>query len=82
MEKKSLVKALQKRGNSHALVIDKTLMEQLGIGPDTPLQLTVTGGSLVVRPVHNGAGRERVADSLSKIREQPGYPEMLSNLSK
>ncbi len=82
MAKNSLVKTLQKRGNSHALVIDKTLMDQLGIDPDTPLQLTVTGGSLVVRPVNSGAGRERVADSLAKIRKRPGYPEMLSNLAK
>ena len=82
MAKNSLVKTLQKRGNSHALVIDKTLMEQLGISPDTPLQITVTGGSLVVRPVNSGVGRERVADSLAKIRKQPGYPEMLANLTK
>lgn len=82
MKTTSLVKTLQKRGNSHALVIDKILMEQLGITPDTPLQITVTGGSLVVRPVNSGAGRKRVTDSLKKIREQPGYPEMLSNLAK
>lgn len=82
MKTNSTVKKLQKRGNSHALVIDKTLMEQLGISPDTPLQLTVTGGSLVVRPVNSGAGPERVAQSLAKIRQQTGYPEMLSNLAK
>ena len=57
-------------------------MEQHGIGPETPLQITVTGGSLVVRPVNSGAGKERVADSLAKIRKQTGYPEMLSNLAK
>lgn len=82
MAKNSLVRTLQKRGNSHALVIDKTLMEQLGIEPDTPLQLTVTGGSLVVRPVNSGAGRVTVQDSLDEIRNQPGYSEMLSNLAK
>lgn len=82
MAKNSLVKTLQKRGNSHALVIDKALMDQLGIDPETPLQLTVTGGSLVVRPVHSGLGQEKVADVLAKIRAQPGYPEMLSNLAK
>ena len=82
MAKNSLVKTLQKRGNSHALVIDKTLMDQLGITPDTPLQITVTGGSLVVRPVNSGAGKQQVSESLSKIRKQPGYSEMLSNLAK
>lgn len=79
---KSLVRKLQKRGNSHALVIDTTLMEQLGIGPDTPLQLTVSGGSLVVSPVFSGAGRQKVQDALIRIRQQPGYPEMLANLAK
>lgn len=77
-----MVKKLQKRGNSHALVIDTALMEQLGISPDTPLQLTVSGGSLVVSPVFNGAGGERVAGALAKIRQQPGYEKMLENLAK
>lgn len=77
-----MVKKLQKRGNSHALVIDIALMEQLGIQPDTPLQLTVTGGTLVVSPVFNGAGKEKVAEALVKIRQNPGYPEMLANLAK
>lgn len=79
---KTHIKKLQKRGNSHALVIDTTLMEQLGIDPETPLQLTVTGGSLVVTPVFSGAGRQKVRDALAKIRSQPGYPDMLSNLAK
>jgi antitoxin component of MazEF toxin-antitoxin module len=79
---KSLTKKLQKRGNSHALVIDSVLMDQLGIGPDTLLQLTVTGGSLVVTPVFSGAGPKKVKDALAAIRSQPGYPEMLSNLAK
>lgn len=57
-------------------------MEQLGIGPDTPLQLTVTGGSLVVSPVFSGVGRQKVKDALTKIRQQSGYPEMLANLAK
>lgn len=78
----NLVRKLQKRGNSHALVIDTTLMEQLGISPDTPLQLTVTGGSLVVSPVFSGAGPQKVTDALARIRQQPGYPEMLANLAK
>jgi len=77
-----MVKKLQKRGNSHALVIDTALMEQLGISPETPLQVVVSGGSLVVTPVFNGAGKEKIAESLAKIRQQPGYPEMLNNLAK
>lgn len=77
-----MIKKLQKRGNSHALVLDKTMMEQLGIGPDTLLQITISSGCLVVRPASTGAGAEKVADSLRKIRARPGYPEMLKHLAE
>lgn len=77
-----MTKKLQKRGNSHALVFDKSLMDQLGIGPDTPLQLTVSGGKLVVSPIFSGAGKEKVSAALALIRRQPGYEEMLANLAK
>ena len=77
-----MVKKLQKRGNSHALVLDKSMMEQLGIGPDTALQVTISSGCLVVRPMSLGVGPDGVASSLKKIRNRPGYPEMLKNLAE
>lgn len=78
----SSIKKLQKRGNSHALVLDKAIMEQLGIGADTLLELTVTGGCLVVRPTTTGLGRDKVLASLDKLRGAPGYQQMLENLAK
>lgn len=75
-----MVKKLQKHGNSQALVIDKALMEALGIESDTPLQVTVSGNSLVVTPVHVGVGRERVEAALEKLR--PRYGEMLKRLAE
>lgn len=78
----TLVKTLQKRGNSHALVIDKTMVEQLGIGPDALLQVTITSGCLVVRPTTVGLGRDRVEGSLRKIRSDPDYKKMLESLAQ
>lgn len=78
----TLIRKLQKRGNSHALVIDKTMMEQLGIGPDSLLQLTVSAGCLVVKPAEVGLGPEKVEASLNKFRRDPGYKKMLENLAK
>lgn len=75
-----MVKTLQKHGNSQALVIEKPLLEALGIDGDTPLQLTVSGNSLIVTPVHVGLGRQAVADSISKLR--PRYSEMLKHLAE
>jgi antitoxin component of MazEF toxin-antitoxin module len=75
-----MVKTLQKHGNSHALVIDKALMEALGVSPDTPLQVTISGQSLVVAPVHVGIGPQGIARSIRKLR--PRYGKMLRNLAK
>jgi antitoxin component of MazEF toxin-antitoxin module len=45
----TMVKHLVKHGNSYALVIDKPILELLGITPDTPLEIsTPDGKSLVV----------------------------------
>ena len=75
-----MVKTLQKHGNSQALVIDKAIMEALGIESDSPLQVTVSGNSLIVTPVHVGIGRERVAEALEKLR--PAYGAMLERLAE
>lgn len=75
-----MVKTLQKHGNSQALIIDKALMDALGIESDTPLQVTVSGNSLIVTPVDVGVGREQVKEALSKLR--PRYAEMLQRLAE
>ena len=73
-------KTLQKYGNSHALIIDKALMEASGIGPETPLNISVQGGCITIRPSNVGIGPERVAATVAKLR--PQYSEMLKNLAK
>ena len=67
---------LQKHGNSKALVIDKALMEALGIDESTPLQISVSGHSLIVTPVNVGIGRQAVAEL------RPRYGRMLKNLAE
>jgi len=74
-----VVKTLQKDGNSQALVIEKPLMDALGIGPDTPLQVVISGSSLIITPVNIGVGRERVQESIKRLL--PRYGEMLKNLA-
>lgn len=75
-----MVKKLQKHGNSQALVVEKALLDALGIDADTPLQVTVSGNSLVVTPVHVGLGPEEVAASIARLR--PRYGEMLKRLAE
>ncbi|HSI36721.1 MAG: AbrB/MazE/SpoVT family DNA-binding domain-containing protein [Phycisphaerae bacterium] len=75
-----MIKTLQKHGNSQALVIDKALLDAMGITPETPLQVTVSGGALVITPANVGVGRERVANSIAKLR--PRYGKMLKKLAE
>lgn len=44
-------KKLTRTGNSLALVLDRELLEQLGIEAETPLELSTDGRVLVVSPV-------------------------------
>ena len=74
-----MIKKLQKHGNSQAIVLDKTLMEALGINQDTPLQVNINGNSLIITPVNVGIGKEAVSESIKKLR--PDYENMLQNLA-
>jgi antitoxin component of MazEF toxin-antitoxin module len=75
-----MIKKLQSHGNSNALVIDKPIMEALGIDTDTELQVTVSGNSLIITPVNVGVGKDRVSEAIDKLR--PRYGEMLKRLAE
>jgi antitoxin component of MazEF toxin-antitoxin module len=45
-----MVKTLTKHGNSYALIIDKPILDLLKINPDTPLEVSTDGVSLLIRP--------------------------------
>lgn len=75
-----MIKTLQKHGNSRALVLDKPLLEALGIDEQTELQITISGNSLIVTPVHVGVGPDRVAEMVAELR--PRYGDMLKRLAE
>ncbi len=56
-----MVKKLTRTGNSMSLVIDKPLLEQLGIDEDTQLELSTDGHVLVVAPLRDKKRRAQVA---------------------
>ena len=75
-----MVKTLQKHADGQALVLDEALMKALGIDADSPLELTVSGGSLIVTPVEAGVGREKVDEVVDGLRDR--YGSMLENLAR
>ena len=71
-----MVKKLTKHGNSLALVIDRPILDLLGIDADTPLSVTTDGKRLHIGPERdaaeaaqqedasqNGAGRDPERDA-------------------
>jgi antitoxin component of MazEF toxin-antitoxin module len=75
-----MIKRLRKQGNGQVLPIDKSTMEAMGVGMETPLQVTVTGNTLVVTPVHVGVAKDRLDASVKKMRKR--YGKTLENLAK
>ena len=65
-----MVKRLTKTGNSLALVLDKPLLEQLGIDENTPLELSSNGDVLVVTPVRERARERKVKKALEEMDRQ------------
>ncbi|MCC2642736.1 MAG: hypothetical protein K0S45_3149 [Nitrospira sp.] len=74
-----MIKTLKRHGNSMALVIEKPMMEALGITEETPLQVTVSGNALVVTPANMGVGPERMKAIIKELRER--YGPMLKRLA-
>ncbi|NPA25071.1 MAG: AbrB/MazE/SpoVT family DNA-binding domain-containing protein [Deltaproteobacteria bacterium] len=45
-----MIKQLRKVGNSNALILDKPILELLGLKEDGQVQLTIQDGHLIVAP--------------------------------
>ncbi len=75
-----MIKRLRKHGNSQALSVDKAMMEAMGIQSDTPLQVTISGNTMIVTPANVGVGAEDLDRSLKKMRRR--YGRTLKRLAK
>ena len=63
-----MIKRLRKVGNSNALLLDKALMELIGLDEGGQVQLTVDGGSLIVTPANpHPVDPERFQASLDRV---------------
>jgi antitoxin MazE len=67
-----LTKRLCKHGNSLALVIDRSVLELLGIDEQTALEISTDGRALVVVPARGKKRRKQFHDALTACNEQYG----------
>ena len=67
-----MTKKLSKHGNSLALVIDRSILELLGIDERTTLDISTDGRALVIAPTHDKRRRKRFQQALAACNEQYG----------
>jgi len=67
-----MLKKLTKSGNSLALVIDKPLLDALGLDADTPLELSTDGDVLVVTPQRERKRTAKLRAVVSDAHERFG----------
>ena len=60
-------KKLTRTGNSVALVLDKPLLEQLGLEENSEVEISTNGDVLVVTPLRDAAREKRFRRSAEKI---------------
>jgi antitoxin component of MazEF toxin-antitoxin module len=80
----SMIKNVVRFGDGKAVVIEKGILDLLGISEDTPLEVATDGNSLIITPIREDAqkaGRKMAfEDALNWVNEN--YRESLSNLAK
>jgi antitoxin component of MazEF toxin-antitoxin module len=67
-----MTKTLTRHGNSLALVIDKPILEQMGIDATTPLTLAFDGRCLIVTRTSGTVRRRIVRSAIDEIHHEFG----------
>ena len=67
-----MTKHLAKHGNSAALVIEKPIMELLGITMKTPLEVSTDGLNLVISPIRSESREKKFREALKEVNEKHG----------
>ena len=75
-----LTAKLTRHGNSLALVIDRSILEALGIDEQTTLNVSTDGRALIIFPEHAKQRRDRFEDALTACNHH--YNEALKRLAE
>ena len=66
-----MIKKLRKVGNSNALILDKPILELLGLEEEGQVKLTIADGSLIITPTEPGSiDDDRFEASLERLIEE------------
>jgi antitoxin component of MazEF toxin-antitoxin module len=75
-----MIKKLTQHGNSLALVIDKSILDQIGADTDTRFEISTDGKALILTPVKDTGRGESFKAALDNINAR--YPKVLKKLAE
>ena len=68
----TMIKTLSKHGNSHALVIEQSVLDLLKADAQTPFEITTDGRNLILHPLIAEEDRKRFKAALAAINRKHG----------
>lgn len=75
-----MIKTLTKHGNSLALIIEKPILELLGVDADTAFDITTDGQLLILTPLKDVKRHDDFSAALEKVNAR--YPKALKKLAE
>lgn len=75
-----MIKKLSAIGDGLGLIIERSILEQLDITEDTPLEVEIDGGALVIRPVRNVTTMDRALAAADELMD--AHDETYRKLAK
>jgi antitoxin component of MazEF toxin-antitoxin module len=75
-----MIKKLNKHRNSLALVIDKSILDQIGADAETRFEISTDGSALVLTPVKDSGRGESFKAALDDVNTR--YPKALKKLAE
>lgn len=67
-----MTKTLTTHGNSAALIIEKPVLELLGITMDTPLKISTDGRKLIIEPVRDPKMKGKILKARKWLHKKHG----------
>ena len=67
-----MIKTLTKSGNSHALVLDRAILELIHIDPEQPVEISTNGTQLIIEPVKDAARIRKFREKLAAVNARHG----------
>ncbi len=77
-----MLRTLKQHGNGYALVVEKNVMELLGMTPETPLEIRTDGRSLIVTPAAEPTAERMALFLKAKQSAEQKLAPVLESLAK